>query len=380
MKEAKRQRQAYDLWLKGLKPKEIAAAMGISKAGATSMTAKGRRKFGGILPSVAVTPLLERISFLEKENAQLKKASSGMYPPSSRDDTDWGIWDVEYKRLKKLDRMVVVHSINDMHIPDEDAQCIDMDLEINAEVQPDITILGGDMFDLDVLSLKYQRMFTRRRKDPFLEVEPRYNDIVSALQHNNPNGIILATGDNHGQARIEKFINEWMPIFGDRLTADYNALVRSQNRVLWLGWVQEVYMQNAIFEHGKKSGANPAMTNFKSHGESFTDVAGHAHRWQQVVSVKQLWLQEQRRMLYYPLISAVTGCSQHVPPHYITDTKAVNSTQGSAVSHVNLHGLDTHVQNILYQPRVDGSMVAVFGTRVFKQPAQKELFAHESIA
>jgi hypothetical protein len=78
-------------------------------------------------------------------------------------------------------------------------------------------------------------------------------------------------------------------------------------------------------------------------------------------------------MLYYPLISAVSGCSQHVPPHYIKNTKAANSSQGSVVSYVNMQGLDTHVQNIVYHPRVDGSMVAVFGTQAFTQPPMKNI-------
>lgn len=373
MKEAKRQRQAYELWLKGLKPKAIAEIMGISKAGATSMTAKGRKKFGAAaapLPIPAViTPLLDRISTLEQENAQLRRATSGMYAPSAKDDTDWPEWDVEYKRLMDLDRMVVVHNISDMHAPDHDDQCIAMDLEINAAVQPDITIFNGDMFDFDVLSLKFARAYNRRRVDPFLEVEDWWYNLTRTVKRNNPKGIIIATGCNHGQGRLEVYTNEWEQIFGDRIVAAYNKLVRSEGRVLWLGWVQELYMQNTVFEHGLKAGANPAMGNFKLHGESFNDIAGHAHRWQQIVAIKQLWLQEQQRMLYYPLISTVTGCSQHVPPHYIKNTKAANSTQGSAVSYVNMHGLDTHIQNILYHPRVDGSMVAVFGTQVFEQLA-----------
>lgn len=309
---------------------------------------------------------------LRRENEQLRIESNtrtAMFEASSRDDTDWDQWDEIYERLSKLDRMIVVHTISDMHIPDDNDQCIQMDLAINAAVKPDITIFNGDMFDFDVLSLKYKRMFNRRRVDPFWEVEPRWDYIVGEVQTNNPNGIIMATGDNHGQIRMENYINEVAMIFGDRLTADYNELVRSHNRVLWLGWEQEIYMNRTVFEHGKRSGANPAMANFKSHGESFSGVAGHAHRWQMIVTIKQLWLQEQRRMLYYPLVSAVAGTSQNIPPSYITDTKALNSTQGSAVSFVNLHGFDTHVQNIVYHPRVDGSLVAVYGNEVFTQQA-----------
>lgn len=369
MRKRERIQLACDLRAQGLKPKQIAEIMGITPAGVTSMISKGRKKPPTII--IVSDSLAEENRQLKARVAQLESEKKGMYEPSARDDTNWDIWDKEYNRLQQLDRMIVVHSINDMHIPDEDEQCINMDLEINAAVQPDITIFGGDMYDFDVLSLKYKRMYNRRRKDPFLEVEPRWNDIVTTIKDNNPNGIILATGDNHGQQRMEKFINEWIPVFGDRLTADYNALVRCNGLVLWLGWTQEVYMQNTIFEHGKRAGANPAMANFKFHGESFNDVAGHAHRWQQIVSVKQMWLPEEHRMLYYPLTSVVTGCSQHVPPHYITDTKSANSTQGSAITHVNLHGLDSHVQNILYHPRVDGSLVAAFGTQVFKQEAAK---------
>lgn len=364
---SKRDSEAANLRQQGLSYAQIAERMGISESAARGTASRGKRAV--VIQDDEYTALLEEVQELRNKYTELKATVSGMYEPSARDDNDWATWDAEYKRLLGLNRMIVVHSINDMHIPDEDEQCIELDLAINAALQPDITIFGGDMFDFDVLSIKYKRMYNRRRKDPFLEVEPRWNEIVTEVKRNNPKGVIMATGDNHGQIRMENFINEWVQVFGDRLTADYNALVRSDNRVLWLGWVQEIYMNKTIFEHGKKAGANPALANFKSHGESFSDVAGHAHRWQQLVSIKQQWLQDQRRMLYYPLVSAVTGCSQHVPPHYITDTKAVNSTQGCAVSHVNLHGLDTHVQNILYHPRVDGSLIAVFGDRVFEVAA-----------
>lgn len=333
---------------------------------------RARKRAGNLIqdtPPDEWDKVLEELAQVRAQLKAMQDADASMYEPSARDDTDWDKWEAEYQRLRRLNRMIVVQTMNDMHIPDDDHQAVDLALAINADVQPDITILGSDAFDFDVLSLKYPRMYNRKRRDPFEEVRGRYDDIVSELREGNPRGTLIALGDNHAQVRGENFINTLIPIFGDRITADYNELIRSQNRVLWLGWQQEVYLHKAIFEHGKKAGANPAMANFKSHGESFTDISGHAHRWQTIVTIKQHWMQEQRRMLYYPLMSAVTGCLQHVPPHYITDTKAINSTQGCAVVHVNMHGLDTHVQNILFHPREDGSLVAVLGKQVYTQQA-----------
>lgn len=313
--------------------------------------------------------LLQRAEKAEARVIQLETEADSLYEPSERDDTDWEIWEAYLDRFEGLGRMVIVQTLFDMHLPDDDPQAVALALRINRMVKPDVTILGSDSFDLDVLSLKYPRMYNRKRRDPFEEVRPRYDAIVDELVSGNPHGALIAIGDNHGQQRLENWINNTAPIFGDRLTAAYNELIRSRGRVMWLGWTQELFLNQSVFEHGKKSGANPALANFKARGASMPVLAGHNHRWQQIVEVKQRPMLGGRGMLYYPLISAVTGCLQRIPPHYVTDTKAANWTQGCAIIHVNMHGMDTHVQNILFHPRLDGSLVAVFGSEELIQPA-----------
>lgn len=309
---------------------------------------------------------------VEQLRAQIKIDTISLYEPSARDDTDWQQWEQHLTRMEALPRMVKVCTMYDAHLPDDDGQAMELALRINALVQPDVTILGSDFFDFDVLSLKYARMYNRKRRDPFGEVRERYNNIVSRLIAGNPNGIYVAIGDNHAQIRLENFINTLIPMFGDMVTGAYNELVRSNNRVLWLGWSQEVFIGPALFEHGKKAGANPALANFKGRGGSMTGIAGHAHKWMQHVEIKHKILDRGRRVMYYPLISVVTGCLQHTPPHYVQDTKAINWAQGCAVVHINMHGLDTHVQNILFHPREDGSLVAVFGEQELVQQSSAQ--------
>lgn len=322
--------------------------------------------------------MLQENAQLKQRIIQLEKQEDGMYEPSARDDTDWNKWAGIVARWMKLDRMIKAQTHYDQHIPDDSKECTGLRLQINRIAQPDLGILGSDAFDFDVLSLKYKRMYNRKRRDPFEEVRATYDDLVTRLIQDNPNIVLIAIGDNHGQQRVENFINELIPIFGDRITADYNALMRSRGRVLWLGWVQEFRLTTALFEHGKKTAANAAAANVKHRGSDVSDIAGHVHRLTQEIKMNEGVMDDGITAWHYPVVSVTTGHGANNPPHYSQDTKATGWQAGCAVVDVNLQGKDVHVQNLLFHPRKDGSMVTVFGEHVlieYKQAVAQELKA-----
>jgi hypothetical protein len=298
---------------------------------------------------------------------QLETEHEGMYWPSARDDTDWDQWAARVAEWQKRDTMIKGQTHYDMHMPDNCKRAEGLRLQINRIAQPDFAVLGSDSFDFDVLSLKYKRMYNRKQRDPFEEVRAMYDDYVTRLIADNPKVVLIAIGDNHGQQRTENFINELIPIFGDRITAAYNELIRSRGRVLWLGWVQEFRLGTSLFEHGKKTAANAAAANIKNRGSDVADIAGHVHRITQQINMNEGVLDDGITPWHYPVMSVTTGHGQNTPPHYITDTHATNSQSGCAVVDINLRGKDVHIQNLLFHPRRDGSLVTMFGEHMLAE-------------
>lgn len=352
--------ELYNEYQEGLSYGEIAA-----KYGLTYDLVRGRIR--RLINKVSLLPqevntLKSRIRELEE---QIEQEDSSMYEPSARDDTDIEKWKLVVRRLKDLPRMVKVMAFNDIHFPDHDPQALELAHQIATYFQPDICIVGSDAFDFDVLSLKFKRMFNRKRRDPFEEVYPFWDVMTRRLERDVPGTTMVAIGDNHAQGRLEKFINETANPFADRLTSDFNELVRNGGRVLWLGWSQEVRIGPALFEHGKKTGANPAQQGAKARGWISPRIGGHAHRPATNVVVGEITGEDGTSAFHYPIVSINTGCLCHLNPHYITDTHCSDWVHGVGLAHINMNGLDSHFQNVLFHTRKDGAMVTALGEKTF---------------
>ncbi len=302
---------------------------------------------------------------LQAEVTALKSNVIQMYEPSAREDTDWDKWVQHVKRFKSLDRMVRVMMWNDMHMPDHDPQAVELAFKIHDEYMPDVNLVGSDAWDFDVLSLKYPRMYNRRRRDVFKEVEPHWNGFIDRLHKRNPDAVNVALPDNHAAGRFTAYVNERAPEFGDTLTEDWNDLVRAGGRVLWLGWGQEVRLASALFEHGLKAGENAVRSSAKQRGFAKSKAQGHGHTPSWYLWIADGTADDGTTQFLQPMMSVMSGHLANSHAHYIKHTDASTWAQGVVLANINMHGYDVHFQNIVFYPRVDGSLVASFGAQVF---------------
>jgi hypothetical protein len=354
--------------------KQLAARYGLTEHGVRGRISAARARANETVNSI------ERLDAdywrreaerLAAENAALKAQAEAMYDASPRDESDWGAWVSAFQKLKMLPRMVKVMAWNDMHAPDTDMQALDLAFQIAERLQPDINIVGSDAFDFDTLSLKFKRAHNRKTRDIFYEVRPHWDGFTERLTQVTPNAVNLAIADNHASGRLATFIDECAAMLGDTIVDSFADLVRSSGRVLWLGFQQEFRIGKLLIEHGLKAGENAAKSSMLARGGATPKMQGHGHYPASHVNVIDTTADDGVSQFHYPVQSIMTGHLGNPRAHYAKHTDFRRWVQGVGIAYVNLHGVDVHFQNVLFHPRMDGSLACVFGEHELVQTRSK---------
>lgn len=303
-----------------------------------------------------------------KAKQAAKILQDDLYYPSARDINDNDEW-VDYLRFaKKRDRMLKIMFHSDGHFNDHSEQAIALDLQVRRAIKPDVDFFLGDEFDFDTLSTHWARGENRKRVDAFKEVAPYWYRFQDALEDDLKTQRVML-GGNHTRGRVENYVNEKAPELADTIIESFIALARANNRVKWLGWTDDTWINNYHIEHGTRTGENSSKNSLKDVGWGSPRTGGHVHSPSEAfnyVYVPTMDVMLPRRVIVH---SVTLPCLCNIHPHYATDKKKSRWMNGVGVAYVNLNGLDVHQHKILFHTRANGDMCAAFGADEFTQAA-----------
>lgn len=313
--------------------------------------------------------LQDRIMTLENENRQLKARILDIYEPSARDINDLDKWAAFINTVRGQQDMLKIQFWPDLHIPDTNWQVVEMGYQIAQDFQPDVHLFAGDEFDFDTLSTHWGRAENRVRRDAFKEVRPGWNSIHDELDRLTPSAKRAMLGGNHTRGRVEAYVNEKAPEVADTLIEVFIDLVRSDNRVMWLGWQDDMWLSDLHIEHGTRTGEQSAKNALKDLGWASPRVGAHVHSPSWYVNYTYGKNQDLISASRQIVESMTLPCMCMIYPHYAYDKKKSRWINGLGTAHANLLGNDIHLQKIICHQRADGSMAAVFGAQTYIQEA-----------
>lgn len=293
-----------------------------------------------------------------------------LYYPSARDINDNDEWMDYLKWAKRRDKMLKIMFWSDPHFNDQSKQSILLARQIRRALKPDVDFLLGDEFDLDTLSVHWPRAENRRRVDAFKEVAPEWYNFHDELDDDLKGVQRVMIGGNHTLGRVESYVNEKAPELADTIIESFIALARANNRVKWLGWTDDTWINNYHIEHGTRTGENSSKNSLKDLGWGSPRTGGHVHSPSEAfnyVYVPTLDVMLPRRVIVH---SVTLPCLCNIHAHYANDKKKSRWINGVGVAYVNLNGLDVHQHKIIFHTRANGDMVAAFGADEFTQSAK----------
>lgn len=311
--------------------------------------------------------LQQQIVALESENAQLKARLTDIYEPSARDINDLDKWAGFVNTVRGRADMLKIQFWPDLHMPDTNWQAVELAFQIAREFQPDVHIFAGDEYDFDTLSVHWPRSENRRRVDAFKEVRWQWDRLVDQLTVVTPHSYRAMLGGNHTRGRVEAYVNEKAPEFADTLIETFIELVRSNNRVMWLGWEDDMWLSDLHIEHGTRTGESSAKNSLKDLGWSSPRVGAHVHAPSWYVNYIYSKNADLMSVTRHIVESMTLPCLCNIHPHYATDKKKSRWMNGVGTAHVNLQGNDVHLQKMIFHQRADGSMVTVYGSQEYRQ-------------
>lgn len=277
-----------------------------------------------------------------------------------------------YADLRELPRYARVHVVSDEHIDDHDARAITMNCLISQYVKPDVLVFNGDQFDFSALSLHYQVDRADSARDAFRSVRPYYQDYVD-----RSTGRFKIFLDGNHNARLDAFVKMQASQFSETLEDEYAALVRYNNKVIWLGGLEEIDIGGLHVHHGTRTGMNAAKNALQQDfGSGVTVVQGHTHGVNSFVQSVKIPGEDRFRVV----TSVNAGFAGRKPPHY--QKRRTNLSKwiyASTVFHVNMHGDDIHAQTVIYHETPQGGLVAFYGSKMFRVNAAGEDEAPQKI-
>lgn len=309
---------------------------------------------------------------LRTENEELRsllaQMDADMYEPSAKDINDWQKWEDFINHKANTDGTLTILQWPDMHKPDEDMQVEELGLQMADVLQPDMHLWNGDLFDFDILSLKFPRSHNRRRRDAFREVRRPWMRLLDRLDDITPDSKKVVTGGNHCRIRVQTLANA-NPMNGDSLIEDFLDVVRQDGRVWWPGWFDELFIGPLHIQHGDRTGKNAAKLSITDVGGTMSNAASHTHfpSWY----INTAYAKNDDNLLVpdrYYVESVITPCMCHIYPHYAQDKQKSKWVNGMTVIHINLRDRDVHFQNRIFHKRKDGSLAVSFGEHFLVQP------------
>jgi len=274
------------------------------------------------------------------------------YPPTLDDTALWDDW--KKKRCNAIPLTVMCWY--DLHIPDHSEAAIKLAEALGYVVQPEVIIFGGDMFDFDALGSFLQHP-ARIHRNPYTEIQETWNRIIDNIFIQLPRVKIVAFAGNH-EARREKWHAKSGGLFYDTNERDFVNIVRSNNRVWWLGQVHETTAGEWIIKHGERYGMTAVKTALMTDlGGGTTVTQGHNHYPSEHVN-----RQNNADGSYRVVQSMTSGALCSIPPHYQANkTRASRWVHSQVIGHVNLQSGDVALQNCIFHRKQDGTLYTYYG-------------------
>ncbi len=349
-------RELFEAHQEGRKYRQIASERGLSTDSVRSRVSRYNR-------------LQQQIIDLENENRELKARIVDLYEPSARDINDLDQWAAWIHSIRDRKRMLKIQFWPDLHLPDTNWQVVEMAYQIARDFDPDLHLFAGDEYDFDTLSTHWARAENRRRMDAFKEVRWPWDRIQDQLSLITPYAKRVMVGGNHTRGRVGAYVDEKAPELADTIIETFIDMVRSNNRVMWLGWEDNMWLADLHIEHGTRTGENSAKNSLKDLGWASPRVGAHVHSPSWYVNYTYGKNDDLISASRHIVESMTLPCMCMIHPHYAHDKKKSRWINGLGTAHANLNGQDIHLQKIICHQRADGSMATVFGSREYIQPA-----------
>lgn len=337
---------------------QIAADLGLSEdsvRGRVNRAARAEKANGRTIQIPTPAPLLE---------------VDNLYLRSARDINDLDKFSAFVDSWRGRERMMRVLFLPDLHIPDHNTQAVMLAVQVARVFAPDLVVWLGDEFDADKLSLKFPRSSARKQGDVFKEVARHWNDIVDHFQAVLPNTPMAMVAANHTKDRVEKLVNEVVPMLDDTIIEAFIELARARRRVWWLGWNDSHWLGNLLIEHGRRTGENAAKNALKDLGWAVSRVGGHVHYPSEVFHPV---IRITPRGIEHVVLQSVTlPCLCNLHPHYGSERNKTRWIQGVGTAHVNLSGEDVYIVPHVFHQRANGDMVATVGRDELIQPVSNK--------
>lgn len=288
-----------------------------------------------------------------------------LYYPSARDISDNDEWADYLKFATRRAKMLKIMFWPDGHFNDHSKQSIALGRQLRRYIKPDVDFFLGDEFDFDTLSVHWPRGENRVRVDAFKEVKPHWYGLQDELDDDLKGGQRVMLGGNHTRGRVEAYANEKAPELADTIIEGFITLARADNRVKWLGWSDETWINNYHIEHGTRTGENSAKNSLKDTGWGSPRTGGHVHSpseaWNYVYVPTKNVLMPRRVVIQ----SVTLPCLCNIYTHYAADKHKSRWINGVGVAYVNLNGLDVHQHKIIFHTLENGDMTAAYGSEMF---------------
>jgi hypothetical protein len=235
---------------------------------------------------------------------------------------------------------------------------------------------GGDVFDMDAIS-RFQKDFRKGKPDALRHARKPYQEHVDRLRRDNPSAVQVYIDGNHTAPRVQAYLDDHWE-FQDAILDTYQAMVRADGAVLYLGEVEEIEVGGLFMQHGRRVGKNAARNALDDLGGNTPMIQGHAH-------TPQMDMKRVRRpggRGYRVVQSIVNGCLCQIPAPYETRTKQSKWLQSVTLAHVEMGGDIVNLQPVVFHQRPDTSLVAYVGKKQFSVSVLAEVkpVEHESAA
>lgn len=288
-----------------------------------------------------------------------------LYWPSARDENDLDKWRAFVDSWRGRERMMRVLFLPDLHIPDHNAQAVKLALQVARAFAPDVVIWLGDEFDFDKLSLKFPRSSARKQGDVFKEVGRAWNDIIDRFEAVLPGVPMAMVAANHTKDRVEKLVNELVPMLDDTIIEAFIELARAKRRVWWLGWNDSHWLGSLLIEHGRRTGENAAKNALKDVHWSVSRVGGHVHYPSEIFHpIIRMTPKGIGRVI---LQSVTLPCLCNLHPHYGSERNKTRWIPGVGTAHVNVNEVEAHIAIHVFRERENGDLVTTVGASALIQ-------------
>lgn len=266
--------------------------------------------------------------------------------------------------LRKLGRPALIGLFSDHHFGDHDLRAIALHIEVERELQPDLTVDYGDVADLAALS-NFPLPASAQRVDALRAIYPAYTQYTDARCEASPATTRIHITGNH-DARVKRRKDDaWF--FADQIQEAWAALVRSRGRVLWAGWKEEIDIFRLNVRHGWRTNMHAAKSvveNDMAYGQNV--IFGHTHRF-------SAWMKTQKQAdKRRRIVQAFNvGYAGRNPPSYEADAKdSVDWIHGCAFAHVWSDDYLVNITPVVYHETKRGGMCCVVGTTVIEVDAK----------